>query len=99
MQPFHLVLHETYFRNGFFNVPVAFDQYIRSDNGSIRIYIGNTDELVEGRVDRTANSNGTARVFGGRTLRDWFKQNFSVRDVLTVKFLSPDVILLLPNVD
>ncbi len=97
MQPFQLVLHETYYQNGFFNVAVAFDQFVRSENGPIRIYLGNTDDYVDGRVDRTANQNGTARIFGGRELRDWFQGNFKVKDTVLVKFLSPEVILLLPN--
>jgi hypothetical protein len=95
MQPFQLVLHETYYQKGFFNIPVAFDQSVRDDNGTIRIYLGNTDDYIDGRVDRTANLNGTARIFGGRELRDWFQREFNIKDVVTVKFLSPEVILLL----
>lgn len=97
MQPFQLTLHETYYQNGFFNVTVAYDQYVRNDNGSVRIYLGNTDDYIDGRVDRNANPNGTARIVGRSELRDWFQQDFKVMDTVIVKFLSPEVILLLPN--
>jgi hypothetical protein len=96
MQPFQLVLHETYYQKGFFNVSVAFESYVRSENGPIRIYMGNTDDYVDGRVDRTANQNGTPRIFGGKALYSWFQNNFKVGDTVIVKFLSPDVILILP---
>lgn len=99
MQPFRLVLHETYYQNGFFNVAVAFDQYVRNDNGAIRIYMRNTDDYIDGHVDRTSNPNGTARIFGGHQLRDWFKREFNLKDAVTVKFLSPEMILLLPATD
>ena len=52
---------------------------------------GSLDQSVEGRIDRKANINGTARIMGGSGVRDWFQAHFSVMDQADVELGFPEV--------
>ncbi len=84
---FHLKLHKTYYNMGFFNVTVEYDKLVRPDGGPVRLVLHGGPEIV-GTVYRTANGNGTARVFGHAALRDWFQEHYSQGDVVPVTFES-----------
>jgi hypothetical protein len=85
---FPLKLEKTYFNAGFFNVRVGFDEYVRHDNGPITLILGDDGRSTQGIVSRTANRNGTARIFGRQPLREWFQTNFSLYDIVNVDFVS-----------
>ena len=93
MPTMNLTLHRTYYMKGFFNVRVDFDRYVRSDDGPVKLVCGDHIQ-VAGRVTRTANLNGTARIFGGAALRDWFQMNFEQGETVKVDFVGLDRILL-----
>ena len=65
MPVFRLKLQQTYFKSGFFNVVVDYDRYVRKTDGPIRLRLGRNGVEIEGRVDRTVNRNGTARILAG----------------------------------
>ena len=94
MPVFNLKLQQTYFRQGFFNVVVDFDRYVRKTEGPVRIRLGRGGNEIDGRIDRQVNNNGTARVLGGVRLRNWFQQNFEPMDTVAVDLTSEDVIVL-----
>ena len=95
MTVFSLTLQPTYFLQGFFNVTVDYDAYVRQQEGPIHLILGNDGEqTIEGRIDRRSNTNGTARVHGGTRLRDWFGANFQIMDSVDVDLSSPDLIQL-----
>ena len=94
MPVFKLTLHPTYDAQGFFNVTVDFDGYVRAEEGPATLVLGDSNHRLEGRIDRTANGNGTARIMGGSGLRDWFQAHFSVMDQADVEFGVPDMIHL-----
>ena len=88
-----LTLHKTYYENGFFNVTVAFDHLACANDGPVHL-IPDGAPTILGKVDRHANLNGTARIFGGVELRNWFQKNFELDDVIQVEFVSDIVIRL-----
>ena len=94
MPVFKLTLQPTYYEKGFFNVTVDFDGYVRAEEGPVSLVLGDSDRRLEGRIDRKANMNGTARVYGGTGLRDWFQAHFNVLDQVDVELGFPDVIHL-----
>jgi hypothetical protein len=71
---FILTLQDTYHRRGFFNVPVNCDKYFGRDEQSITIYCGREKLQVIGKINRTANTNGTPRIMGAVPLREWFQK-------------------------
>jgi hypothetical protein len=94
MPTFRLKLQKTYYKMGFFNVGVTHDRHVRRTEGPVRIRLGQNGPEIEGRVDRHANQNGTARVMGGAQLRRWFQANFAPMDTVDVDLSSQDVIVL-----
>jgi hypothetical protein len=86
---FPLVLHPTYYNQGLFNVTVEFDHFVRRTDGSVAILLGPERRRIEGRVDRKVNNNGTARVLGGRELRDWFQRQCREGQTVYVDLSSP----------
>lgn len=88
---FRLTLQETYHRTGFFNVPINVQKYFGKDNESITIYCGREKLAVIGKINRTANNNGTPRIMGQVRLRDWFQKRRAMTQ-LKVSILDPTTI-------
>lgn len=94
MPIFTLRLQPTYYKMGFFNVTVDFDRYVRSSEGPVQLRLGDSGQVIEGRIDRHANPNGTARILGGVRLRDWFQRKFEEGDRVSVDLQSLESIVL-----
>ena len=85
MPTMRLRLEPTYHKQGFFNVPVDYERFVALDDGPIEIYLENSGDPIEGRIDRKANRNGTPRIHGRKALREYF-QHLRVGSTLNVKF-------------
>jgi hypothetical protein len=94
MAIFALTLHPTYFDQGFFNVKVSHDRFVRKTEGPLRIRLGRNGVEIEARLDRHTNPNGTARILGGVQLRYWFHSNFNPMDTVAVDLSLEDLIIL-----
>ncbi|MDO9230678.1 MAG: hypothetical protein Q7U03_14075 [Syntrophales bacterium] len=99
MSVFSLTLHPTYYKKGFFNVTVDFDRFVRSQEGNVFLRLGSGGPQIQGRIDRRANRNGTARIIGGAKLRDWFQKHYRPMDVVAVDLSSPEIIILHTQTD
>jgi len=88
---FLLTLQNTYHRTGFFNVPLNSDRYFGKDEQNITVYCGREKLQVVGKINRTANTNGTPRIMGGVPLRQWFQQRRPMSQ-LKVSILDPTTI-------
>ena len=85
---FKLHLSKTYYHQGFFNVTREFDCYVGKDEEAIEFHLFDSDVVLHGRINRTANLNGTARIMGGKELKSWFQSHFNIGDVIAVEFLT-----------
>ena len=94
MPIFNLKLQQTYFKQGFFNVLVDYDRYVRKSEGPVRLQLGTHGSVIEGTINRRVNNNGTARILGGTQLRHWFQTNFEPMDTVAVDLTSQDLIVL-----
>ena len=90
----HLTLHKTYYNQGFWNVSVDLDRYVRREEGAITLELGKGGQEIQAFVNRSANNNGTARIMGRTPLRRWFQQNYSLMDDVPVHFVGPNRITL-----
>lgn len=81
---FTLRLYKTYYNQGFFNVPRAFDHLVGNEGAATLVLRGSGS--IKGHVNRTANLNRTTRVMGGVPLRSWFQRNYSEGDTVPVRF-------------
>ena len=89
-----LTLHKTYYNQGFWNIPVDLDRYVRKDEGPTTLLLGKSHRKIQAHVNRSANQNGTARIMGKSALRDWFQQNYAVMDSVPLRFISPTLIVM-----
>ena len=94
MPIFNLKLQQTYFKQGFFNVVVDYDRYVRKTDGPVRLRLGKYGTEIEATVNRRVNNNGTPRILGGVPLREWFQRNFEPMDTVAVDLTSQEVIVL-----
>ena len=81
---FPLKLGKTDYNQGFFNIPRKFDHLV--EGSLVTLILG--DDSLRARVNRAANTNGTARIIGGVALRHWFQSNYSLGDTVPVRFQS-----------
>jgi hypothetical protein len=90
LQSFEITLGQAYYNQGFFNVKQIYSNQFGADKAIIEIQLGgNQNKIIQGYINRTANSNGTPRIMGGKILSEWIKSNFKQDDNLIVDILSP----------
>ena len=93
-ETFHFILQPTYMRSGFFNVGVSDQKYIGADGEIVELFLGKAQQPVLGTINRRANTNGTPRIMGGTTLRNWFRSQAQEMEVIAIQVLSPTSIRL-----
>ena len=92
---FEIILGIAYYNQGFFNVSMAYNEIFGHDKSLIEIQLGeNPENKIQGYVSRTANSNGTPRIMGGKVLTEWIKKHYRQGDLLKIDILSNDSIKL-----
>ncbi len=91
---FKLRMRQTYYYKGFFNVTREFDRYVGENETVIEFHLFDSDVVLHGKINRTANLNGTARIMGGKELRNWFQTHFNIEDFIAVEFLTPNSVKL-----
>jgi len=86
---FDVDLPRTYWEKGFFNARRDFDRHLTQDEKCpIDIEVADSGEVIRGRIDRTAQINGTARIFGGSRLRNYFQSRYGVGDKFDLTILG-----------
>ncbi len=86
---FKFSLQTTYYKQGFFNVSKQYENLFGLNGQKIYIYCGNQKYLINGFINRSANTNNTPRIMGRVELRDWFQANYNINDKIVVTVLSP----------
>lgn len=94
-ETFAFVLHPTYYSSGFFNVGITSGKYFGADGETIELFLGSDSQPILGTINRRATSNGSPRIMGGTSLRNWFKANATVMCQVSVDVISPTSIRLL----
>lgn len=92
---FSILLGQTYYKQGFFNVTQEYSTFLGADHSTIEIQLGkNTNSVIQGYINRTANKNETPRIMGGKELRDWIEHHFVLNATMQVDVISPVCIQL-----
>ncbi|PHR74175.1 MAG: hypothetical protein COA67_02070 [Lutibacter sp.] len=92
---FVVALGKKYFNDGFFNVRVKHSSFFGKDLSKIKIQLGeNPSNYCIGKVNRTANTNQTPRIFAGKEYKSWIQENFERGDLFHVKIIENDFIKL-----
>ncbi|WP_199911620.1 GIY-YIG nuclease family protein [Dongshaea marina] len=90
-------LGDTYYNKGFFNIPVAYQEQFGADGEEIEIYLGYSKTRVKGYINRTANTNETPRIMGGKEMTSWLNNHFEQGDVIYIAIKSSHAILIRNN--
>ena len=91
---FPLTLEAAYYKQGFFNARVEFDRHIHADEVAVEIRVPDAGRVVKGKINRTAQNNGTARLMGGAELQDRFTSTFEEGETIELHIISPTVLEL-----
>ena len=92
---FVVLLGKKYYEDGFFNVRVRYSEQFGDDLSQIKIQLGdNPNNYTIGKINRTANSNATPRIFAGALYRTWVKTYFNRGDIFRVDVIEKDFIKL-----
>ena len=89
-----LTLHKTYYDKGFFNLGVEVDRFVQKSGGPIKLRLGRAKRELTAKIDRNCNQNRTPRILGGPELRNWFQENFKLKDTVVVEIVSPSELWL-----
>lgn len=93
---FKVTIGRTYYRQGFFNVPVDFARYFAAHGAELRIRLPGRPMPIHAHINRTVNSNDTPRVMGGAHLRDWFQDRLRLNAPVLVIVHSREEIEIQP---
>ena len=93
---FVISVGQTYFRQGFFNVPRTHTHRFAADGRLVEIQLPGSDAPLQAKVNRRANLNGTPRIMGGARLRDWFQKTTRIGGSIRVRVQSKDRIDITP---
>jgi len=95
---FTLILENTYYKTGFFNIKKKIDNdnaiFFGSHEESIEILCENNPKPIIGKINRTANTNGTPRIMGGEELKLWFQKKSKIMGKIKVEIISRNKIYL-----
>ena len=86
---FFVSIGQTYFRQGFFNVPVDFARYFADHDVPIAIHLPGAADPIQGKVNRTVNANYGPRIMGGTGLRAWIQGNIKLGGRMRVVVQDP----------
>lgn len=84
-----------YLKQGFFNIRQPYQHLIAGDNEEINIQLGSNGETIKGKINRTANRNGTPRIMAGMTYTTWVNKSYELNDQMRVEIISPNSLVLL----
>lgn len=83
----------TYWNHGYINVSTNNSPYLAKHDDPIKIYLGNSKEAVDSRINRKAVANGAVRI--GRNLsriKEYYQKKYRVDDVAQLTILGPNEI-------
>ena len=92
---FVVALGEKYFNDGFFNIRVKHSNLFGEDLSKVKIQLGdNALNYCIGKINRTANTNQTPRIFAGKKYKNWIQENFKRGELFNVEVIEKDLIKL-----
>ena len=63
--------HQTYFNNGYFNIPAQFNNHFGEHGNEIKITTPGT--TFNRKINKKSTYNKHPRIMGGKYFRDWLK--------------------------
>jgi hypothetical protein len=94
MNNYSIRLGITYYNNGFFNVGKTASNNLGEHEEDLKLILQDKNEILV-KINKTANRNGSVRIYGGSTLRSFIQQNFHLYDIMEFQIQGLNVIKIL----
>lgn len=94
IKKFTFNMADTYWRKGFFNVPVASSQNFGKDGENIKIVLRDGMSSITAMINRTANKSRSPRIMGGTELRQYFQLNYTIGDIVDFEIITQNMMKL-----
>lgn len=91
---YHFNMAPTYWKRGFFNVPVSSSNEFSHDGDNLTIVNSDGTVMLTAIINRTANKSQSPRIMGGAGLRDFFQENYKIDDIVSFRMLSKNTLQL-----
>ncbi len=86
-----------YYNQGFFNIGVEYSDYFGEHGSIVNVELGDKKNVIVGKINRTANNNGTPRIMMGTQYKEWVQQAFKQWEFMNVKVINPKLLHLYKN--
>jgi len=83
-----------YYNQGFINIPVKYSDEIAADGEEIEFFVNNYDHPITGYINRTANTNKTPQLMGGKELKEKIMKSFVQGQSIEVVILTTQSIFI-----
>jgi hypothetical protein len=90
---FKINLGEAYYNQGFMNPGVKASEYLGNHNEEVTIILSGNKKL-KSKIDRTANPNGSVRLYFGKDLSEWYKRKYKLGDSLIAGIKQNNIIII-----
>ena len=90
----YVTLGNTYLNQGFFNIRQPYQHLIANGNEQIQIQLGTDGKIITGKINRSANTNGTPRIMAGTAFKTWVNEHYELNEQMKVQIKSPNSLVL-----
>jgi hypothetical protein len=74
---------------------VEYSDYF-GEHGTIEnVELGDKNNVIVGKINRTANNNGTPRIVMGTQYKEWVQQAFKQWEFMNVKIINPNLCIFI----
>ena len=91
---YHFNMAPTYWKRGFFNVPVCSSDEFSHDGDKLTIVNPDGSVVLTAIINRTANKSQSPRIMGGTGLKVFFQANYGIDDAVSFRMLSKNTLQL-----
>jgi len=90
----YVTLGNAYHNQGFFNIRQPYQHLIANGDEHIQIQLGADGNIIIGKINRSANANGTPRIMAGTAFKTWVNEHYELNEQMKVQIKSPNSLLL-----
>lgn len=96
MNEYQVTIGTTNYKHNYFNVGVQASLHLGNHNEPLQIILPN-GQIIDKRINRTINRNGSVRFYGGAEWHQFIINNYHIGNVIRFQITNPNTITILPN--
>ena len=96
MNQYQVKLGTTYYHQRYFNVGKSASTHLGNHNESLKIILLD-GQIIHTTINRTINSNGSVRFYGGAEWNQFIQANYNLHQLITFQVTTANTITIIPN--